>query len=272
MSTKSTVKATAKKRAKKTVKTRARPSAKTTAVGVEPFTGFRPAALTFLRALARNNNREWFETNRERYEREIRRPLQLLVEEVDVRLATLAPEITGDPKRSIFRIHRDVRFSKDKSPYKTNAAAWFRHRDAGHSVGTRAVHGGAGFYFHIAPDECIVAGGIWMPPTEALKELREAIAEDHETLREIITERGFRRAFGDLDPEARLTRPPRGFAPDHEAADLLRYKSFTVSAPLTEAEVLSPKLPDLLAKRYVSMLPFVRWLNGALGLRAHERR
>lgn len=268
MSTKRTAKTKTTARAR----TGARSSATVTATGVEPFTGFRPGALAFLRALTRNNNREWFEANRERYEREVRRPLQLLVEEVDVRLATLAPEITGDPRRSVFRIHRDVRFSKDKSPYKTNAAAWFRHRDAGHSVGTRAVHGGAGFYFHIAPDECIVAGGIWMPPTEALKELREAIAEDHETLREIITQRGFRRAFGELDPEARLTRPPRGFAPDHEAADLLRYKSFTVSAPLTEAEVLSPKLPDLLAKRYAAMLPFVRWLNGALGLRAHERR
>lgn len=243
-----------------------------TSSDVEPFTGFRPAALTFLRSLERNNNREWFEANRERYERDVKRPLQLLVEEVDVRLAEIAPEIVGDPKRSIFRIHRDVRFSKDKSPYKTNAAAWFRHRDAGHSVGTRAVHGGAGFYFHIAPDECIVAGGIWMPPTEAVKELRDAIAEDHETLRDILGERAFKRAYGELDPEARLTRTPRGYDPEHEAADLLRYRSFTVSAPLTEAEVLSPKLPDLLAKRYALMVPFVRWLNGALGLRAHARR
>lgn len=245
---------------------------RTAASGVEPFTGFRPAALTFLRALARNNTREWFEANRDRYERDVKRPLQLLVEEVDVRLATLAPEITGDPRRSIFRIHRDVRFSRDKSPYKTNAAAWFRHRDAGHNVGTRAVHGGAGFYFHIAPDECLVAGGIWMPPTDALKELRDAIAEDHEALRAILAERGFRRAFGELDPEARLTRVPRGYAPDHDAGDLLRYKSFTVGAPLTEDEILSPRLPDLLAKRYALMLPFVRWLNGALGLRAHTRR
>lgn len=239
---------------------------------VEPFTGFRPAALTFLRALKRNNNREWFEANRERYERDVKRPLRLLVEEVDVRLATLAPEIVGDPRRSVFRIHRDVRFSNDKSPYKTNAAAWFRHRDAGHSVGTRAVHGGAGFYFHIAPDECLVAGGIWMPPTEALQVLREAIAEDHDTVRAIVTGRAFVRAFGELDPEARLTRVPRGYDADHEAADLLRYRSFTVSAPLPEGEVLSPRLPDLLAKRYALMLPLVRWLNGALGLRAHSRR
>ena len=107
--------------------------------------------MKFLRGLQRNNKKEWFESNRERYETHVKRPLQLLVEEVDARLGEVAPEIVGDPKRSVFRIHRDVRFSKDKSPYKTQAAVWFRHRDAGHTVGTRAVHGGAGFYFEIGP-------------------------------------------------------------------------------------------------------------------------
>jgi uncharacterized protein (TIGR02453 family) len=233
---------------------------------------FTPESLRFLRQLAAHNDKQWFEAHRDEYERAVREPMLELVEEILIRFRGFAPEIGGDPKRSMFRIHRDVRFSRDKSPYKTNAAAWFRHRDAGHSVGTRAVHGGAGFYFHIAPDECIVAGGIWMPPTEAVKELRDAIAEDHGTLRGILGDRAFRRAFGELDPEAKLTRTPRGYDPEHEAADLLRYKSFTVSAPLSEAEILSPRLPDLLAKRYALMVPLVRWLNGALGLRAHARR
>ena len=239
---------------------------------VEAFTGFRPAALTFLRSLARNNKREWFEANRERYEAEVKRPLQLLVEEVDARLGEIAPEMVGNPKRSVFRIYRDVRFSKDKSPYKTNAAAWFYHRDAGHAVGTQAVHGGAGFYFQIAPKDCFVAGGIWMPPGAALKTLRESIAEDPEELESILRVPAFKRAFGKMSEEAVLKRPPRGFDADHPAGVLLRYKSFTVHRDLTEAQVLSPKLPDILAKQYATMLPFVRWLNRVLGLPPHSRR
>jgi uncharacterized protein (TIGR02453 family) len=239
---------------------------------VEKFTGFRPGALTFLRSLARNNKREWFEENKERYETEVKRPLRILVEELDARLGDIAPEMVGNPKRSIFRIYRDVRFSKDKSPYKTNAAAWFYHRDAGHAVGTQAVHGGAGFYFQIAPKECIVAGGIWMPPTAALKTLREAIVDDPDALRSILKHVAFKRAFGALSEEAVLKRTPRGFDPDHPAADLLRFKSFTVSTELSEREVLDPKLPDIVAKQYATMLPFVRWLNRVLGLPPHSRR
>jgi uncharacterized protein (TIGR02453 family) len=238
----------------------------------EAFAGFRPGALTFLRALARNNKREWFEANRERYETEVKRPLQVLVEEIDARLGEIAPEMIGNPKRSIFRIYRDVRFSKDKSPYKTNAAAWFYHRDAGHAVGTAAVHGGAGFYFQIAPKECIVAGGIWMPPTAALKTLREEIAENPDALRSILRKPAFKRAFGGLSEEAVLKRTPRGFDPEHPASDLLRYKSFTVSRGLSEADMVSAKLPDIVAKQYATMLPFVRWLNRVLGLPPHSRR
>ena len=191
---------------------------------------------------------------------------------VQARLGEIAPEMVGNPKRSIFRIYRDVRFSKDKSPYKTNAAAWFYHRDAGHAVGTAAVHGGAGFYFQIAPGECIVAGGIWMPPAAALKTLREAIADDPDALRSILRQPAFKRAFGALSDEAVLKRTPRAFDPEHPAADLLRYKSFTVSRELSEADMSSAKLPDMIAKQYATMLPLVRWLNRVLGLPAHSRR
>jgi uncharacterized protein (TIGR02453 family) len=238
----------------------------------EAFTGFRPAALTFLRALTRNNKREWFEANRERYDSEVKRPLQILVEEVDARLGDIAPEMIGNPKKSVFRIYRDVRFSKDKSPYKTNAAAWFYHRDAGHAVGTMAAHGGAGFYFQIAPKECQVAGGIWMPPTAALKTLRDAIANDAGELESVLGQAKFKRTFGTLSDEAVLKRTPRGFDPEHPAAALLRYKSFTVGRPLTDEEVLSPRLPDIVAKHYATMLPLVRWLNRVLGLPPHSRR
>lgn len=236
------------------------------------FHGFRPQATTFLRKLARNNRKEWFEEHREDYEREVKGPLAALVEEVDARLAVVAPEIVGDRKRSIFRIHRDVRFSKDKSPYKTHAACWFYHRDAGHAVGSEAAHGGAGFYFHMEPDRTICGGGIWMPPRPAVNRIRDAIAEDHEELERILTNSAFRKRFGEMDDEAMLSRMPRGFAPDHPAAKLLRYQSFTVGRSLTPSEIESHRLPDTLARDYSRMLPFVRWLNNAIGLRPHSRR
>jgi uncharacterized protein (TIGR02453 family) len=236
------------------------------------FRGFRPAALTFLRSLARNNTREWFQAHREDYEREVRAPLAALVEEMDVRLAELAPEIVGDPKRSLFRIHRDVRFSSDKSPYKTNAACWFYHGDAGRGVGSTTPHGGAGFYFHMSPSESMIGAGIWMPPRPTLTRLREAIDEEHASLRRLLRDPALKKRFGTLDETAMLTRMPRGYAEDHPAADLLRHQSFTVGRTLGEAELFSPKLPDLLARDYARLVPLVRWFNGALGLRTLARR
>jgi len=140
------------------------------------FRGFTPASMRFLASLKRNNTREWFQAHRDAYERDVRAPLAALVEEMDVRLAELAPEIVGDPKRSLFRIHRDVRFSNDKSPYKTNAACWFYHGDAGRGVGSTTPHGGAGFYFHMEPGRSMIGAGIWMPPRPTLARIRERIA------------------------------------------------------------------------------------------------
>lgn len=235
------------------------------------FLGFSDDALRFLRALRRNNRREWFGANRSRYETAIRQPIAALVEEMDARFATLAPEICGDAKRSVFRIHRDVRFSADKSPYKTHAACWFYHRDAGKGVG-QAAHGGAGFYFHIEPGASIVAAGLWMPPSAALKQIRQALDTDHDSFRRIIRSRTLARRFGEMSDEAMMRRVPRGFDPEHPGADLLRYRSFTVSRSLTPAEVLSPALPDVLERDYRLLLPMVRWLNSALGFHPAARR
>jgi uncharacterized protein (TIGR02453 family) len=236
------------------------------------FRGFRPAALTFLRALKRNNTREWFQAHRDDYERDVRAPLVALVEEIDVRLAELAPEIVGDPKRSLFRIHRDVRFSSDKSPYKTNAACWFYHGDAGRGVGTTTPHGGAGFYFHMEPGGSMIGAGIWMPPRPTLTRLREQIDEGYASLRRILRDPALRKRFGTLDDSAMLTRMPRGYGEDHPAADLLRHQSFTVGRELTDVELFSPKLADVLARDYARLVPFVRWFNAALGLRTLARR
>ncbi len=233
---------------------------------------FRPAALTFLRGLRRHNDREWFEAHRAAYEDDVRAPLAALVEEVDVRLASSAPEIVGDPKRSLFRIHRDVRFSSDKSPYKTHAACWFYHGDAGRGVGSATTaHGGAGFYFDIGPTTSTIGGGIWMPPRPTLARIRERIDEEPASLARVLRAPTLRR-YGGLAEEAMLARMPRGYDADHSAASLLRHQSFTLGRELTERELFSPRLPDLLAREYVRILPLVRWLNGALGLRMLARR
>ena len=129
---------------------------------------FRPEAFAFLRGLRKNNKKEWFEAHRPNYEREILTPLRAVAEELDVRFAALAPEFEANPKRSLFRIHRDVRFSKDKSPYKSHAALWVYHRAPGRGVG-KEIDGGAGFYFHIEPGASLIAGGIWMPPLSILR-------------------------------------------------------------------------------------------------------
>jgi uncharacterized protein (TIGR02453 family) len=243
----------------------------TTSSTTPAFPGFRPAALRFLRSLQRNNRREWFESQRDLYENEVRQPLRALVEEVDVRLAAFAPEITGDPRRSVFRIHRDVRFSRDKSPYKTNAACWFFHRDAGKGVG-REAHGGAGFYFQIAPGECFLGAGLWMPPPPGLARVRERLSEESSAFEKIVLAPAFRRRFGSLDPEAMLTRVPRGYAADHPAARWLRFRSFTAGRPLTERDIASSRLVTILAGDFERLTPLVRWLNGALGLQTASSR
>ena len=181
---------------------------------VSAFSRFTPEALRFLRDLKRNNHKPWFETHRATYERAVLGPLRQLAEELDVRFARLAPEFVAPPKRALFRIHRDVRFSRDKSPYKTHAALWVFHRDAGRGVG-REAHGGAGFYFHIEPGASLVAGGYWMPPRPALARIREAIVEKQRGFEKIVRAPAFVRAFealSDDDPGAVLKRTPRGYS------------------------------------------------------------
>ena len=242
------------------------------ATDMNDFRGFEPGVFTFFRGLTRNNRKEWFEEHRSDYEGKVKAPMLALIEEVDTRLATIVPEIIGSPRKSMFRIHRDVRFSKDKSPYKTHAACWFYHRDAGHSIGGEAAHGGAGYYFQFDAKSSFCGGGIWMPPRPALQRIRQSLADDYQGFVDIVSSRAFRQRFGALDEEAMLTRVPRGYDADHPAAKWLRYQSFTAGRELTTDDLLSPKLPDTLAKQFAAMAPFVRWLNAALGLKEARTR
>jgi uncharacterized protein (TIGR02453 family) len=231
---------------------------------------FTPAALRFLRQLAAHNDKQWFEAHRAQYEEEIREPMRELIEELDARFARFAPEIGGDPKRSMFRINRDIRFSSDKSPYKTHAACWFHHRRASGRVGSEAAEGSAGFYFHFEPGRSSVGAGLWMPPRPQLNRLRESIAEKPDTFTRMV--RGLPKRFDGLDDSAVLKRMPRGYSEEHPAAQWLRYQSFTSGRSLTDTQVTNAKLPALLEREFEGLLPLVRWLNGALGLSVSNPR
>ena len=137
-----------------------------------------PALFGFLTALAANNRRDWLEAHRAEYERDVRAPLRALAEELDARLAGVAPEIVGDVRRSPLRIGRDLRFAKDKTPYKRYAGLWLFHGGAGRSASMHANGGAAGFYLHLEPGASLVAGGMWMPPAATLTKVRQALATD----------------------------------------------------------------------------------------------
>lgn len=198
------------------------------------FSGFRPEALQFLRDLAANNNRDWFMAYKPIYEREVVTPLRLLLADVISALAAAGSHLTGDPAKAIFRIHRDVRFSKDKLPYKTNSGAVLRKA------------GGAKFegilYIHLDPAGCFLASGFYLPEKDALEAIREAIYIDParaETLRADLARRKLT-----FDMSEALSRMPRGFeeAAESPVADLLRLKSFTVRRDLTIADLAKPGL------------------------------
>lgn len=225
-----------------------------------PFTS---AAFRFFKGIKAHNNKPWFDAHREEYESEVRTPMRELVIEMDGRLRRFAPEMGGDPKRSMFRINRDIRFSRDKSPYKTNAACWFFHRKASGKVGSDGEGGSAGFYFHLEPGKAFVGAGLWMPPRPHLNKIRDAIADDPRAFDKVA--RGLKR-FGGLDDEHMLKRMPRGYDENHPGAKWLRYQSFVSGRAVKDSAVVSGKLPATLEQEFKALLPLVRWINKTIGL------
>src|SRR5947209_6587562 len=167
------------------------------------FSAFPKEGLQFLRSLKRNNNREWFQKHRSNYEQHIKQPMADLIEALHMDFQEFAPEMIASPKVSAYRIYRDTRFSKDKTPYKTHVAAVFPRSGL-------SKHEGAGFYLHIGPAELLIGGGLYMPFPEDLSAVRWHIAENPETFLAIVGGGKFRKMFGDLGGE-RLSRVPRGF-------------------------------------------------------------
>src|SRR5438093_336992 len=167
--------------------------------------------LAFLRALKRNNRREWFQPRKEQYETQVRAPMLAIIEQLARDLRPFAPDIVVNPKTALYRIYRDTRFSENKTPYKTHVAAVFPSRGL-------PKHEGAGLYFHVSPDEVWIGGGMYAPQAPQLHAVREHIAANVGRLRAIVESPGFKRRVGGLEGE-RLQRVPLAFPKDHPAAE-----------------------------------------------------
>ena len=232
------------------------------AVSASTFRGFDPAAIEFMADLAANNDRAWFQPRKAEYERLIRDPFEALVAELADRLETRGIPLHADPKRSIFRIYRDTRFSRDKSPYKTHLGAsfpWMEPGERGYEVVDGSAHGNGG-YFNFQPGEMYVGGGMWMPDKGRLEAFRRAIVEDPDRVRAALEEPGFVAAFGSVTAHETYKRLPPDVPADHPMADLMRYKDVVFGRRLADDEVTSPRLPDTLADAFAAGMPVLRFL------------
>ena len=232
------------------------------AVAAQPFAGFTPEAIQFLTDLAQNNDRAWFQPRKADYERLLKEPLEALCVALADRLAARSIPLDADPKRSPFRIYRDVRFSRDKSPYKVHLGASFSWIDAPDVAGEGVDPGahGNGGYFNFQPGEMYAGGGIWMAEKPRLDALRRAIVETPDRVREAIEDPAFVAWFGGVQTHESLKRIPAGFPQDHPMAEMFRWKDVVFGRRLSDADVCSPGLPDLLADGYATALPVFRFL------------
>jgi uncharacterized protein (TIGR02453 family) len=220
------------------------------------FPGFPKEMTTFFRSLKRNNRREWFQPRKHVFEQHVKEPMIELVTALNHDFAKFAPEYVSDPKKAIFRIYRDTRFSADKTPYKTHIAASFARRG-----GERLAAGG--FYFSVSHDQIEVAGGIYHPAPETMLVVRNHIAEHHQDLRRLLADRKVRRLLGDLQGDA-LTRAPKGFDPAHPAINLIKMKDWILDTTLDPSLGTSPRLYKELADRFRAMTPVIEFLNRPL--------
>ena len=222
-----------------------------------PFEGFPSQAIAFFKRLKRNNNRVWFEKHKHEYEEFARMPMQSFIASLQPHFASFAPEFELSPKRSIFRIYRDIRFSKDKTPYKTHIAAHFVLR------GKEKGFLGSGYYFHIEPGEVYIGGGIYMPDSDQLKKIRNAIGQHSDEFLSIINHRNFKKRFGSLDGN-KLQRIPKGYEESHPMAQWLKLKQFFVGVAMPESACHKESLVDAVAAVCKDAAPLVRFLNRSL--------
>lgn len=220
---------------------------------------FTPELFEFLAELADNNTREWFTANRDRYRTQVQEPLLGFIADFAEPLREISPAFVADPRPSggsMFRIHRDVRFARDKSPYKTHAAAQFRHRSG------RDAHAPA-FYLHLEPGNVFAAAGVWHPDRESLERVRAAIVEHPRKWRSVLTDRDLV-AHHQLAGDS-LLRPPRGVDPDHPLIEDLKRKDFIAVEALSQSAACRAGFIDRVAESFAAAAPLVRFLTEAVG-------
>jgi len=213
-----------------------------------------PVIFEFLEQLSRHNNREWFNEHKALY-LQVKTDVESLINAVGQQLIEIDPSLQGftTPSHVLFRIYRDVRFSKDKQPYKTHFGCYFAQ---GGKSSTSA-----GYYLHFEPKNSFVSGGLWCPEPTVLKKVRQEILYNTEDFLKIVHAPNFKTFFPKLDENDMLQRIPTGFPNDFEYGDLLKHKHYTVSTPLTEDVLFSDKLIAAVMKRFEALKPFVAFLN-----------
>ncbi len=213
----------------------------------------------FLKKLRRNNNRDWFLKNKFLYEENLKSPLQRVIVELEKVLSQKTPGIRFDPKKSIYRINRDVRFSNNKDPYKTNIAASFI------SYRLNKKDESPGLYLHIEPGNCFIGGGLYMPSGEQIRKIRELINQDPLVFKKIISAPNVKKYFGGLTGK-KLKKAPRGTPVNHPNIELLRWTQFTYIKHYEDSAFQKGNLAKIVQKEFSSMMPLVNWLNKAMTL------
>jgi uncharacterized protein (TIGR02453 family) len=217
---------------------------------------FSGDAMKFLRGLKRKNDRVWFEARRGVFERELKEPMLKLIAEVNEAMAEFAPMHVRPPQKIMMRIYRDIRFAKDKRPYKTHVSAWWV-RDGLQKTS------GAGFYFHVSPEETVIAAGVYMPEREQLLAIRRYLAEHHEEFRRLMKGKKLRSLMKENDGMP-LTRAPKGFPEDHPAIDLLKNRQWGVSVRLPGERATKKTLVKDVVERFRVAAPVIAMLNAPL--------
>jgi uncharacterized protein (TIGR02453 family) len=213
----------------------------------------RPQALSFLRNLARHNDREWFAPRKAEFEAELKEPMLAIVRKITDAMVTFAPNHIRPAEKSLFRIYRDTRFSSDKRPYKTHVAAWWSHQGLEKTSG-------AGYYFHVSAKEVIIAAGAYMPEKDQLAAIRHWLVENHSQFRKLLQSAAVRKTFTEFEGNA-LTRPPKGFPTDHPALDLIQCRQWGLSATLPANTALQPDFAATIIRHFKLAAPLVDALN-----------
>ncbi len=221
-----------------------------------PFAGVPKEGVAFLRDLKKNNDRDWFQAHKQEFEQSLKFPVQCLIATLGRILHDDFPTLDFNPQKSIFRIYRDTRFSKDKSPYKTNIGAHFTSTSA---IGVDMP----GLYVHIEPDGMFAGGGIYMPDGKQLRALRESIVAEPDAFLDVISEDRFKELFGSIQGE-KLKKSPQGFPADHPMVEHLKHKQFFVGRDFKESSVFAASFAEEVADTFRAILPLMTWLHESL--------